>query len=79
MEIVLEHHSDVCFSVVNKRKRCKSCVKEYERLKKTEQRKKNSEKQINTRTLSNKGKQKYDHVICDKCKRKILKICVNHV
>ena len=47
-------------------------------LKKAEQRK-NSEKQINIRTLSNKGKQKYDHVIYDKCKGKILKICVNHV
>ena len=53
-------------------------LKNMKDLKKAEQRK-NSEKQINIRTLSNKGKQKYDHVICDKCKGKILKICVNHV
>ena len=55
MGIAVEHHSDVCFSIVNKRKRCKSCVKEYERSQKAEQRKKKSEKQINTRSLSNKG------------------------
>ena len=53
MGITLEHPSGVCLSVVNKMKRCKTCVKEYYRSQKPEQRKKNSEKQINTRSLFN--------------------------
>ena len=52
---------------------------EYERSLKTIQRKMKSEAQIPTRSISNKEKLKYDHVICDKFKGKILKICIHHV
>ena len=55
-QISIEDHSDVCFSFVNKGKQWRSCVTEYERLRKAKQHKKKSEKQINTRSLSNKEK-----------------------